>query len=350
MAPEQLTDARSVDIRADLYSLGCTLFHLLNGRPPFSAPDYPTFHQKQTGHLYHDPPRLDELRPEVPAALADVVERLLRKRPEDRYATPAEVAAALEPFTAGSNLAAILGETVSAAQAGETALPAPTTRRHVGPRRRWPIAALLLAIGLAAGLAWWFGTGPGHAPAPAQIESLEVRHYRRQEGQYVALGSLGPQTEAARFRDDAVRVTARFGRPAYAYLLACNPDGVVQLCYPPDPEQPPELQTELVYPPEGVFTLTDGAGLQVFAVVVSAKPLPAYAAWKSLDLPWQPSDGTGVWSYDGRLFERLDQDRGEVRSLGEPPVFATLARWLHARPGVEAVRTVAFPVKNGQGP
>jgi formylglycine-generating enzyme required for sulfatase activity/tRNA A-37 threonylcarbamoyl transferase component Bud32 len=94
-APEQATDARSADIRADLYSLGCTLYCLLAGHPPFQE-DTPV--KAILAHLEKEPVPLPELRPEVPAALWAVVARLIAKDPVRRYQTPAEVAQALAPF------------------------------------------------------------------------------------------------------------------------------------------------------------------------------------------------------------------------------------------------------------
>jgi formylglycine-generating enzyme required for sulfatase activity/tRNA A-37 threonylcarbamoyl transferase component Bud32 len=94
-APEQATDARTADIRADLYSLGCTLYCLLAGRPPFQEE---TAVKAILAHLEKAPPPLPQLRPDVPAALWAVVARLLAKDPARRYQTPAEVAQALAPF------------------------------------------------------------------------------------------------------------------------------------------------------------------------------------------------------------------------------------------------------------
>jgi len=96
IAPEQASDARRADIRADIYSLGCTLYFLLTGRPPFvggSALDKLLAHSSATARPVAD------LRPEVPPALAAVVARLMAREPEQRYPTPAAVAAALLPFT-----------------------------------------------------------------------------------------------------------------------------------------------------------------------------------------------------------------------------------------------------------
>jgi serine/threonine protein kinase len=95
-APEEVRGARQADIRADLYSLGCTLYHLLSGQVPFPAA---TAHEKLRGHAERAPTPLTELRPDVPAPLARVVERMTAKDPAGRYQTPAEVARALAPFT-----------------------------------------------------------------------------------------------------------------------------------------------------------------------------------------------------------------------------------------------------------
>jgi tRNA A-37 threonylcarbamoyl transferase component Bud32 len=94
-APEQATDARSADIRADIYSLGCTLYCLLAGRPPFQED---TAVQTILAHLQEEPAPLPELRPDVPPALWAVVARMLAKDPARRYQKPAEVAQALAPF------------------------------------------------------------------------------------------------------------------------------------------------------------------------------------------------------------------------------------------------------------
>jgi serine/threonine protein kinase/formylglycine-generating enzyme required for sulfatase activity len=94
-APEQATDARTADIRADLYSLGCTLYCLVSGRPPFRED---TVVKTILAHLEKQPQPLPDLRPDVPAELWQVVARLLAKQPEKRYQKPIEVAQALAPF------------------------------------------------------------------------------------------------------------------------------------------------------------------------------------------------------------------------------------------------------------
>jgi serine/threonine protein kinase len=92
LAPEQADNPRSVDIRADLYSLGCTLYFLLTGQPPFPGG---SVMQKLKAHAERQPKSITTLRPEVPRELEQLLERLLAKSPDQRFQTPAELVAAL---------------------------------------------------------------------------------------------------------------------------------------------------------------------------------------------------------------------------------------------------------------
>jgi serine/threonine protein kinase len=95
IAPEQWFSARDVDHRADLYSLGCTLYHLLTGRPPFEGG---TVVDKAVQHREARPVPVEEACPDVQPKLAAVVHQLLAKQPDERPATAAELAEALQPF------------------------------------------------------------------------------------------------------------------------------------------------------------------------------------------------------------------------------------------------------------
>ena len=95
IAPEQILSAPNVDIRADIYSLGGTLFYLLTGRPPFQANSLQEVYQ---AHISRDADSLNLVRPEVPAELAALVARMMAKDPARRFQTPGEVAKALTPF------------------------------------------------------------------------------------------------------------------------------------------------------------------------------------------------------------------------------------------------------------
>ncbi len=99
MAPEQLLSAGTVDIRADIYSLGCTLYFLLLGKPPFSGTNYEVYHAHQT----QEAQRLNLVRPDVPVELAMIVAKMMAKDPAKRFTSPQEVANALIPFVKSTN-------------------------------------------------------------------------------------------------------------------------------------------------------------------------------------------------------------------------------------------------------
>ena len=95
VAPEQTLDAHQADIRADIYSLGCTLYFLLSGGPPFQEQ---SLYAILEAHHKRDAKSLNLLRPDVPAELAAIVAKMMAKDPAMRYQTPGEVAKALVPF------------------------------------------------------------------------------------------------------------------------------------------------------------------------------------------------------------------------------------------------------------
>ncbi len=95
IAPEQIRDAQSADIRADIYSLGCTFYYVLTGGPPFRGDHLWDLYQ---AHFSMDAGPLNLVRPEVPVELAAVVAKMMAKDPRRRFETPGEVAQALAPF------------------------------------------------------------------------------------------------------------------------------------------------------------------------------------------------------------------------------------------------------------
>jgi serine/threonine protein kinase len=101
LAPEQARDARAVDIRADIYSLGCVLYHCLTGQPPF--PDTNIINQ-MIRHATETPRSIKDFSPDVPEALQQVVYRMLAKDPNQRHPTPEKAAQALQPFIAAGEL------------------------------------------------------------------------------------------------------------------------------------------------------------------------------------------------------------------------------------------------------
>jgi serine/threonine protein kinase len=98
LAPEQARNASVVDIRADIYSLGCTFYHLLAGNPPW--PKVPVL-SKLLKHANEEPPPVESLRTETPPEIAAIIRKMMAKQPENRFQTPAEVAQALKPYCRG---------------------------------------------------------------------------------------------------------------------------------------------------------------------------------------------------------------------------------------------------------
>jgi serine/threonine-protein kinase len=95
LSPEQSRSLHQTDIRSDLYSLGSTFYFLLTGSPPFpggSAMD------KLIRHATEVPEPVSKVRPDVPDAVVGILDKLLAKRPQDRFRTPAELAEALQSY------------------------------------------------------------------------------------------------------------------------------------------------------------------------------------------------------------------------------------------------------------
>ena len=127
MSPEQWKTT-SVDIRADIYSLGCALYHLLAGQAAVSG--IPTCGRKRPTSARSC--RRSKSRPPIPRPVWEIVEKMTAKRPEDRYADPAEVATALAPWAHGHQLVQLV-EQVDARRTSRDAPKAPQksdTRRQ----------------------------------------------------------------------------------------------------------------------------------------------------------------------------------------------------------------------------
>lgn len=159
LAPEQADPVRPVDARADVYGLGCSLYYLLTGAPPYSGPAHATARNKVLAHAAGPVPQVRDARPDVPADLASVLARALAKAPEERFPNAAAVAAALTPFCAGADLGRLL---VSAGLEPSAGLPAPhdstepdaptrLLRRAPRRTRATPITAALFMFLIVAG-------------------------------------------------------------------------------------------------------------------------------------------------------------------------------------------------------
>ncbi|HEX5272204.1 MAG TPA: serine/threonine-protein kinase, partial [Gemmataceae bacterium] len=219
LAPEQADDARRADIRSDVYSLGCTLYHLLAGRPPFPQG---TVVQKIMAHTNRQPTPLRELRADLPPGLPEVVGRMMAKSPEDRQQTPDEVDASLAPFTSQTVIVD----------------PAPVPKkRAAGPRRRRRLVAA------AAGLVALVGIVAG-----AAVYRLKTDGRERVVGGATGVAAVGRPTEprpdgALVFKDDfdqpqplAVPLfpdhLMSFGQVRGEGVLTPHAEGILPLLYP----------------------------------------------------------------------------------------------------------------------
>jgi len=104
MAPEQCNDSHDVDIRADIYSLGATLFKMLTGTAPYATSENRSPLSRIRALATEDPPGLADCLPDADHGFCSIVNRMLSRNPEGRFETPGDVAKALQPFTVGHNL------------------------------------------------------------------------------------------------------------------------------------------------------------------------------------------------------------------------------------------------------
>ncbi|AGB27043.1 serine/threonine protein kinase (plasmid) [Mycobacterium sp. JS623] len=188
-APETLAgDPQAVGPRADIYSLGCSLFRLLSGHAPFSG----GLAGMAAAHLLQAPPLLTDRAPHLPVALNPILVRVMAKDPADRYSSAGEfaaaVAAALDEVPAGTSARSGQFTDPSAAEAST-----PPDGRFFGPqsgrsrpgaahvaarsRRRWLRPILLMAVVAAvaaAGVLWWW---PGRAPEAVYLpQTFDTTH------------------------------------------------------------------------------------------------------------------------------------------------------------------------------
>lgn len=355
LAPEQVRDAAAVEGSADLYGLGGTLFYLLTGKAPFAH--RLSAYDKMNAHVSEPPPDLRIQRPEVPPALADLVQQLLAKKPEDRPATAADVAAALAPFAAPGPLVPSPSRETTAPQAND-------------PRQRLAIWAALFLVVALLGVAAWNGrnrfvqpsaVSPAENSTGSSKESIplaqpltakiRVKCFSSDGFNLQFIGEVGETTYRARL-NDRVELEAELSEPAYAYVIAFNPrekpGDLEQLVPGSEADRQPEKRDRLA--PDKSLKLDDGEGLQVFAVVASRQPLPAYTQWRASRPPlkWKriPATSGVVRQSDGdqlrSLFDpgaqratEVENDRGAVQEL---------ARALKRLPGIDAVSVIGFAV------
>ena len=140
ISPEQARDPRSADVRSDLYSLGCTVFFMLVGRPPFADG---TMVQKLLQHQQDPPPAIEALRPDVPKRFGQILGRLMEKDPKDRYQRPSELVADL------TSMADDLGIEVASPRPATTSVAEPVATARTPVHLPWliPLLGLVAVVG-----------------------------------------------------------------------------------------------------------------------------------------------------------------------------------------------------------
>jgi WD40 repeat protein/serine/threonine protein kinase len=360
MAPEQAFDTHRVDIHADLYSLGCTLYHLLAGHPPYHGPGYQSAMRKLLAHAQEPAPPIQELRPDVPMALAAVLDRLLAKAPADRYATPAELVAALKPFSAGlssTEPAGPAGVKDPGGELGPTLPEPPTVEPKPEPfvvdldepellpeesAPRWPPRRRVL-IGVAAGL---LGLGglllllpiivkvkdkDGKAVVRVQVPpggSVEIEEDRAPIAVEPAQPKAVPPVEdAAKHEPPPAPPSAPLAAPALPLPAPLLAEPAAATVHPSPPELPDDgamSRTALVHRPAKI------AGLENWTLeTIGHRGMILSVAWGPDDR-WLATGGEDgavrIWDTStGRLARALVGHSHGVRSVAFSPDGSLLA-------------------------
>lgn len=289
MSPEQAIDPTRVDARSDLYSLGCTFYYLLAGHAPCSTR---TMGERAPAHASDRPAPIDQLGPDVPAAVAVVVSKLIEKNPNDRYGSAGELIQEIDRASRTKRVRR---------QRNRTLLVAASL-----------IALAVIGVGAGVWLALWDKRGDNTitrkplAPALERLDLMLKRNFGQpdshddnqslvsggEESRLRPLAALGPH--------DVLRIEGQFREPQYWYLLWFDTAGIVTV--EAHSEGP---QTDIAFPSEPGYVTVDPqnpTGVHVLALVAgsaTSRPGDEEQTWLSTsvkDVGQPPSEMPPSWS------------------------------------------------------
>ena len=230
MSPEQALGDPNLGPPSDLYSLGCVLFQMVTGTPPF---DGESSQQVVGKHIADPPPAASDVNPKVPRELSDVILRCLAKQPADRFRSAGEVIAALEsdkqPSTMRSRATAAQAATELLVSGARTQ---PMGRRADGrmgrPRRLgWVVLAIALPV-LALGAGAMFFRQPKLVFANRLTDIVTVQ-VAGEERRILPGGSFTLTLDRGRRLDLTWQLVSRLGVPLGDTVAITNPRGTVNL-------------------------------------------------------------------------------------------------------------------------
>lgn len=370
MSPEQAR-GEDLDTRSDLFSLGGVLYRMCTGKLPFPGKGPLPVLQAEG----KPPPRARAMRPELPAALDELLARLLAWEPADRPADAAEVSQALR--------ALLTQEPASTSNAAVTiAQTPPPAAKVTSARRRGPIiAACVGVLALLAAGAYFVPsliappTPPTDPPEPSAVLrpikgdlDVAILRYPRETARVLRLSDpdalpLDPKT-------DHIRIEARLNRPTYVYLVWVDTEGKAGLIYPWDfkanARPADETPRDLVYLPGPVDASPLGGGPpgteSIFLLTRDEKlPLSVDVGKLFADLPRQKwrHQQEAAWFENGLLVEgekegrravNFNEERGrpllDIRVAIDDPVIQTQTLWhTRLRKTFDYCRAVCFSNK-----
>ncbi|QDU60271.1 Serine/threonine-protein kinase StkP [Planctomycetes bacterium Pan216] len=288
MAPEQGGDSKAVDIRADIYSLGATLYKLLTGQTVYHGEQYLSPVQKMMALASEPAPSIQSRRPEVPDELAAIIHRMLEKGPDARFAEPSDVAEAIAPFAAGADLSALLSDdrnaqplvdassrstdafpTASDAETRTSPVATSTEGKQARPSRyrRWMLTTAIGLIGIA--MSGWFIVKIRHGDKETTFKVPKGAHVAVERDGSVAVtlpsGKMATPKESSAAKSTGEKASPSSSVPSDAVVDRPSEDAVGQWVPLLDSEEEfakwerlksekdhPELKTEFR---DGVLTI-----------------------------------------------------------------------------------------------